>query len=303
MRPVIRVAVLATVVLGAMYGQTSGKAEFDAASIKANPSQPGFHLAGDTLVGGPGTADPGMFRCSQCSLAPLVMKAFNLKPYQFPGRASLAGDTYDIQAKVPAGATAEEFSVMLQNLLRERFGLTWHFQEKKMKGYRLVAGKDGPKLKESSGEAPPTAPGHAGQGFGAQGFGGQGETHNHSGVISFGGSASFRASNQTMDDLIRILSDQTGMPVDDGTGLKGKYDISLRWSGAVSADAGNHSEGAFAGGQGHTGHEGGGSFADPSGLTLFDALQQQLGLRLEPAQQAVAQLFVVDRVMQRPTDN
>ena len=46
-----------------------------------------------------------------------------------------------------------------------------------------------------------------------------------------------------------------------------------------------------------------GPAADPSGPTLFDALQQQLGLRLVPAEQALARLFVIDHFAQRPTEN
>ena len=155
MRGTIQIAILAPALLVAAYGQTSGKAEFEVASIKTNPPQPGFHFAADAATGGPGTADPGMFRCSRCSLATLIVKAFNLQPYQFPGRTSLTDNTYEILAKIPTGATAEEFSAMLQNLLKDRFGLTWHFQEKKMKGYHLVIAKDGPKLKESTGAPPP----------------------------------------------------------------------------------------------------------------------------------------------------
>ena len=121
---------------------------------------------------------------------------------------------------------------MLQNLLKDRFGLTWHFQEKKMKGYRLVIAKDGPKLKESTGASlPPSADPHRS---------GQAESHNHSGAVVFGTSASYRAANQTTADLARVLSDQIGLPVDDETGLPGKYDISLRWSGSDAAHAGNH---------------------------------------------------------------
>ena len=149
---------LASGLVVAGYAQTSGKAEFEVASIKTNAPQPGFHFAADAASGGPGTADPGMFRCSKCSLATLIVKAFNLQPYQFPGRTSLADNTYDIQAKIPTGATAEEFSAMLQNLLKDRFGLTWHFQEKKMKGYHLVVAKNGPKLKESTGAPVPARP-------------------------------------------------------------------------------------------------------------------------------------------------
>ena len=154
-RSIIKFAILVSTLLVAANGQTSGKAEFEVASIKVNPPQSGFHFAADAATGGPGTADPGMFRCSRCSLATLIVKAFNLQPYQFPGRTSLTDNTYEIVAKIPAGATAEEFSAMLQNLLKDRFGLTWHFQEKKMKGYHLVVAKDGPMLKESNGAVRP----------------------------------------------------------------------------------------------------------------------------------------------------
>jgi uncharacterized protein (TIGR03435 family) len=296
----IKIAILAAIFLVAANGQTSGKAEFEVASIKTNAPQSGFHLAADAASGGPGTADPVMFRCSKCSLATLIVKAFNLQPYQFPGRTSLTDSTYDLLAKVPAGATEKEFSAMLQNLLKDRFGLTWHFEEKKMKGYHLVIAKNGPKLTESTAaSAPPAAEQHRA---------GQAESHNHSGAIVFGTSASFRAANQTTADLARVLSDQIGLPVDDETGLPGKYDISLRWSGSAAAHAGNHADGDFSGGAGHAGHDGGGGAstgpaADPSGPTLFDALQQQLGLRLVAAEQALARLFVIDRVSPRPTEN
>jgi uncharacterized protein (TIGR03435 family) len=262
------------------------KAEFEVASIKTNPPQTGFHFSSDSVVGGPGTGDPGMFRCTKCSLATLVMKAYNLQPYQFPGKASLNDNTYDIAAKIPADSTQEEFLAMLQNLLKERFGLTSHFEEKKMKGYHLVVAKNGSKLKESTdGTLPPA---------------GRGEGHAHSGVMAFGTSSSYRAANQTTADLARILSDQTSLPVDDETGLTGKYDISLRWSGTPAARTANHSD------AGHAGHDGGapaGLGGDSSGPTLFDALQQQLGLKLVAAEQAVARLFVIDKVSPRPTEN
>jgi uncharacterized protein (TIGR03435 family) len=289
-RRIIKIAVLAPALFVGAYGQTSGKPEFEVASIKANAPQAGFHFAADAVNGGPGTADPGMFRCSKCSLATLIVKAFNLQPYQFPGRTAVTDNTYEIQARIPLGATPEQFSAMLQNLLKDRFGLAWHFQERKMKGYRLVVAKDGPKLKESGGD---------------QHRAGQAEAHSHSGPMVFGTSATWRAANQTTADLARVLSDQIGFPVDDETALTGKYDISLRWSGNGESHAGNHGDGGWSGGAGHGGHDDGSAApaADPSGPTLFDALQQQLGLKLVPAEQAIARLFIIDHVAQRPTEN
>ena len=168
-----------------------------------------------------------------------------------------------------------------------------------MKGYHLAIGKDGPKLRESGGAALASAT--------EQHRSGQAESHNHSGPVVFGGSATYRAANQTMADLARILSDQTGLPIDDETGLTGKYDISLRRSGTGTAQAGNHGDGAWSGGGTRGARWGGGDAsgraADPSGSTLFNALQQQLGLRLAPAEQTLARLFVVDRALQHPTEN
>jgi uncharacterized protein (TIGR03435 family) len=290
------IVMLAPALLSAAYGQPSGKPEFEVASIKTNPPQQGFHFAADAASGGPGTADPDMFRCTKCSLATLIVKAFNLQPYQFPGRTSLNENTYDILAKIPTGATQDEFLAMLQNLLKDRFGLTWHFQDKMMKGYHLTVAKNGPKLMESTGASLTPAEDRHGSG--------PAESHNHSGAMVFGASATYRAANKTIADLARVLSDQLGLPVDDETGLAGNYDFSLRWSGNGAAHDGIHSDGGYSG---HSGHDGGatasGPAPDPSGPTLFDALQQQLGLRLVPAEQALARLFVVDRVAPRPTEN
>jgi uncharacterized protein (TIGR03435 family) len=270
-----------------MVGQPSANLEFEVASIKTNAPGPGFHFAVNEFSGGPGTPDPGIFRCSKCSLATLILKAFNLQPYQFPGRTSLNENTFDVLAKVPAGATPEDFSVMLQNLLKERFGLAWHFQEKTMKGYHLVVAKSGSKLKESTdhGDDRPEAP-----------------PHDHNSPLVFGTSAAYHATGRGIADLVSVLSDQLGLPVDDETGLSGKYDISLRWSGNGPTHA--HSDSAPATGSWHGHDSGGGAPAGESpGLTLFDALQQQLGLKLMPAEQAATRLFVVDRVAQRPTEN
>jgi uncharacterized protein (TIGR03435 family) len=286
MRTIVSAAILGSAL---MAGQ-----EFEAASVKMNPPQTGFHFSTEAVSGGPGTADPAMFRCLHCSLGTLILKAYRLQPYQFPGRTSLNETTYDVTAKIPEGASAEAFSAMLQSLLKQRFGLIGHFEEKKMKGYRLVVAKGGAKLKESSGEAASAAP----TGVDAHG-GGRGEAHNHSGAMVFGNSAMYRASNAPMAELARVLSDQLSVPVEDGTELTGKYDIALRWSGGNGGAAVPHTEG----GEYHGRDGGAGAAAGNDGPTLFDALQQQLGLKLVAAEQAKARLFVVEKVSQKPTEN
>ncbi len=301
-RPLFSILALGSVLLVAARAQQA-KPEFEVASIR--PSQvTGFRFGGDagTSTGGPGTPDPGMYRCTRCTLATLISKAWNLQNYQLPGRASLGTTAFDVMARVQAGTTPDEFQIMLQNLLKDRFSLTGHFTEKALKGYHLAVTKNGPKLQESTDAPKPTASPAQHGGFGQGGFGGG--DHGHTGVISFGGTARYRADHQTAADLARVLADQIGLPVDDQTGLKGKYDISLNWSGTASND---DAHGAGAAGHGdHGGAPGGAPAGRPEpgdAPTIFEAVQTQLGLRLVRADQATAHIFVVDHVEQQPTAN
>ena len=196
---------------------------------------------------------------------------------------------------------------MLQNLLKDRFGLAYHYKDKSMRGYHLVIAKNGSKLKESKERAgsPAAAP------DGQHGYGqGQAQAHKHEGLVAFGGSATFRGDHKTTAELAQLLSDQLSLPVDDQTQLSGKYDVVLNWAGNSSQSGGNHAAG---GGAGHGDHGGGGPAGGAGGLgpkrgeesgpTLFEAVQSQLGLKLVPSEQTVARVFVVDHAEQLPTAN
>ena len=76
--------------------------------------------------GGPGTPDPGRYTTSNMTLKGLLVSAYDVKAYQITGPAWIETERYDIVAKVPAGATKEQFRVMLQNLLAERFKIELH---------------------------------------------------------------------------------------------------------------------------------------------------------------------------------
>jgi uncharacterized protein (TIGR03435 family) len=297
------------------YGQTPrdrAKTEFEAAAIRVNPPRTGFHFAADASTGGPGTSDPGMYHCTNCTLATLIAKAFDLRNYQFPARKSLADASFDVMARIPEGATQEEFLVMLRNLLKDRFGLQYHYTQTNLRGYHLVIAAKGGKLKESGdNERAPAAEDskeHRQNGNAEQHRFGPSDAHTHTGPMVFNGSATFRRDHQTTADLARMLSDQLNLPVDDQTGLRGKYDIALTWAGDLS-HSGSHAEGGWSGS--HADHGGGpaapaGSDAGPadaSGPTLFEALQSQLGLKLVPSNQAAARVFVIDHVQPLPTEN
>jgi uncharacterized protein (TIGR03435 family) len=315
-----RLTLVSAAILTPAYGQQSAapaKTEFDAASIRISPPKTGFHFGPDSSsVGGPGTTDPGMFRCSNCTLATLISKAFDLQNYQFPGRASLGDKTFDVMARIPDGVTQEAFATMLQNLLKDRFSLKYHYTEKNVRGFHLVMGGNGSKLKESSDNGRPQPAedlnnrrpnGSADQHGPSQGAG-----HTHNGLVSFGASSTYRGDHQTTGDLARLISDQLSVPVDDQTGLRGKYDIVLTWTGSAS-NSGHQADGAW-GGAGHGDHGGGGGApaasggsgsrpTEASGPTIFEALQSQLGLKLVRSEQTVARILVIDHAEQLPTAN
>ena len=291
----LRLLFVSSALLATASAQSAAKKEFEVASIRANPPQTGFRFGADA-GGTPNLSNPGMFRCANCTLATLISTAFDLKNYQLPSRSALGNTTFEIAAKIPDGAAADDYRPMLQNMLKERFGLTFHYQEKSMRGYHLVIGKNGSKLKESAGEAKPAAPSR----------GWQEQGHSHTGTTNFGGQSSFNAANQTMADLAQMISDQLGVPVEDQTKLSARYDIALRWTGTAAPSGGGHGEGGFGGAGGHGDHGGGGAPVarrEETGATIFEALQAQLGLRLVQAEQATARLFIVDHAERTPSAN
>ena len=208
--------------------------------------------------GGPGSGDPGRVTYTFSTIRDLMVDAYSVKRYQISGGPNwLDSERFDIVAKVPEGATKEQVKVMLQNLLAERFKLTLHRETKELPMYALVVGAKGPKLKDSTvtdtppasdsqpkeggrGEAgaqaaappPPLPPGLRGMKIGPDGCpeippmaaGRAGNfmmmTPNGECMISNG---------ETMDGLAAQLSNGFDRPVIDQTGLKGKYDLRLRY--------------------------------------------------------------------------
>ena len=296
MKSIFKISALACALAAVGLAQ---KTEFEVASIRPNAAGANeFHAPAGTGTGGPGTADPGMYRCSKCTLATLTTKAFQLWSYQLPAASALGNTTFEIAAKIPEGTTPEEFQTMMQNLLKDRFGLTYHFTLKKMKGYRLVVAKNGSKLKESGDSQAVAAP-SGGVGSHGNWSGGAG----HNGLVNFGGMGRFKGDRQSAADVTRLLSDLLGAPVSDATGLNGKYDVSLSWSNG-NGQSGGHGP-AGGGGAGHGDHEAPGGIASTFGDApgLLDAVQIQLGLKLVAADQVAAQIFTIDRVQPMPTAN
>jgi len=285
---------LCVIVLAAMplAAQTpDGQPAFEVASVKLGkplgPLGRRFEVSG-----GPGTSDPGLYSCQNCALIMLVTRAYGLNaghPSSAPGW--MEDQRFDVAAKMPPGTTQEQFSLMLRNLLAERFKLAVHHENRETQVYNLVVAKNGPKLKEwapppvnDANDAPKDGAPAPGQSLPLKkdqdGFPvippGSGIT------VAIGpGHARLRLDNESTAKFAETIGGMLGRPVIDATGLNGRYDFLLSWApeqrGALPS-------------------------ADDSGPTLEGAIQSQLGLRLE-SKKGMVDVLVIDHAEKVPTGN
>jgi len=227
-------------------------------------------------------------------LAFVISRAYSLQPPGFSPRDSCCQARFDFTAKVPEGATKEQFHRMLQNLLVERFQLTLHHERKEMAIYELTLGEKGPKMKESASDSTPSqedpwaVPEYK---IGKDGYpvfpAGQG------GLAGGNGHYRWTGSNVSMQEIVKTLSYHLGRPVIDGTGLKGQYDIHMTWT----IDLAWIMESAGLRDQSPEGADDG-----PRGPTLIHAVRDQLGLQLI-SKKGQGDIVVVDHVAKVPIEN
>jgi uncharacterized protein (TIGR03435 family) len=265
------------IVAGATAQTPAPSLQFEVASIKlAPPPGEGSMRVGSS--GGPGTDDPDLFVCENCEISRLLFAGFELKNYQLSAPDSAKSTRFNISARVPPGTTKEQFHVMMQNLLVERFKLAYHREKKEMQGYDLVVAKNGPKLKvPSENDDPPVAQRPAGS---VDGDGFPILPPHFSGMRVMGGGRATWAQKMSLEQFSQFLSAQLGRPVIDRTGLTGQYEIALRWVMDTMRRTEN----------------------DSPALSIFSALQEQLGLKLE-ARKDMVDILVVDHIEKTPTEN
>jgi uncharacterized protein (TIGR03435 family) len=178
-------------------------------------------------------------------------------------------DAFDIQARADRAPTPEEMRRMVQSLLGDRFQLKAHLEKRELPVYELVLANGGPRLNPADLQSP-----------GRQQL---------VGMPSPSGSMTLKIRNTqtSLANLSNTLQSYAGRPIIDRTGLAGMFDISLQFAletlSAATAAAGSPSP------------------ADPSGPSLFTAIQDQLGLKLEAAKGPV-EVLVIDSV-QKPSEN
>jgi uncharacterized protein (TIGR03435 family) len=274
-------------VLVAQMPAAQAPVSFEAASIKQN-------LSGESSVS-VGPQPGGRFRAINTPVALLVAMSYQLQPFQVQGLpAWTRSDRFDIVARMvgdpprpPVGsAEPDPITLALRTLLADRFKLSSHWETQDLPVYALVLartdGKLGPNIRPAAVDCTaaaaasaaaakegrtlnPNTPDRVSCGF-----------RNSRGRIMFGGNP--------MSFFANGLANEVARPVLDRTGLAGNWDFELTFTRDRDSRP-DVTDTAPA--------------ADPDGASLFTALQEQLGLKLESTKGPV-RVLVIDRI-ERPT--
>jgi uncharacterized protein (TIGR03435 family) len=238
---------------------------FEAASIKVTHSIGKF-----TCTGGPNTPDPIRFTCPKATLTMLASVAYKTMFTQIVGPHWTNEDAYayEVVATMPRSTSRDQFRVMLQNLLTDRFRLTVHKETRESKVYVLRVAERGAKMTHSV-DSP--------------------DAEKIDDPINMKRTESqtgwhLEAKRQTMEAFSRYLSIPTWAKVIDETELSGPFDFSIDFYPFPELTAAPEAEGS-----------------QSQIITIFMAVKT-LGLKLQPAKRPI-EILVIDAADQTPTEN
>jgi len=209
----------------------------------------------------------GRFTATNVSLTLLIALAYQVRQSEiFGGPAWIVSDKYDVNGKAAdSNVTADQSRLMLQRLLEDRFKLMVHRETKEMpvyvllpakNGLKIQAAKEGSCVESSNSPRTSTAPPICG-----------------SIIVMANGLAGRRMS---MAQLANSLSGIVGPPVIDKTGYAAHFDFQLEFSRELTVQANAATP------------------TDTSEPSIFTALQEQLGMKLE-ANKGPVEVLVIDR--------
>ena len=180
---------------------------FDAATVKmGGPVLPNGNININT-----GRILNGVVTLANATLSDCLLFAYSLTTADQiagPDWINVKSVRFEVTGKAAPETPQAQLLLMLQALLKERFQLVLHTEQREMTHYDLVVGKNGPKMKESTVNAQ--------EGTGAARLDG------------------IRSNHMNMTKLATLLSRMTRMPVLDKTGLTGFYQLDLRYANEVS---------------------------------------------------------------------
>jgi uncharacterized protein (TIGR03435 family) len=212
---------------------------------------------------------PGRVQMTDVPLKQWVEQAFSVNDYALKAPAWLDTARFDLNAKMPADLPMDHNPMpeMLRALLVERFGLKWHEELSTVSGYELVPDKK--VLVQPASLMERLRSGGTGW-----------------------GSTMVNGTNMTMAKFAETLGKVLGRPVVDATHLSGGYDIQLRWRPDNEAELARQRQYGK-----QYGYD-----VDNLPDTVFTAIREQLGLRLQPAK-VPSKVIVVDSINRQPTAN
>jgi uncharacterized protein (TIGR03435 family) len=242
------------------------------ALIPASAQQPKFEIAdihnSTTLrtfvVSFGGVVLDGLYINRDATMLDLIKDAYGVSDDDVAGGPGwISYDIFDIVAKVPAGTSAATANLMLQSLLSDRFGLVLRRETRPAPRYFLTVVAKGSKLKSANAsDIPDCKPINLPGPMPNRKW----DCHNLTGPA-------------IADNLRTMVTDYVDHDAVDATKLEGSFDFELEWTPRAALAA----KGA-------------------DGISLFDALEKQLGLKLELRNIPVPAL-AVQRVNRKPTPN
>jgi uncharacterized protein (TIGR03435 family) len=251
------------VLAGAQAPPANSTLNFEVASLK--PSQPG--------ASGPFGIRPApggqRYLASSAPLELFIQVAYGIRRDLILGGPEwINSDRFDMNAEAERPSSIDQLHVMLQNLLAERFKLRFHHETKELPVYALMVDKNGPKLKA-----------HQASSAGDVWIDETVEQPFH---------VKWKCTFASMDYFAFRLSRILDRPVLNRTNLTGDYDFDLAFTQELPPGI---REGALINGVP----------IDTSGPTVFEALRNQLGLKLE-SQKGPVEIMVIDHA-ERPVEN
>jgi uncharacterized protein (TIGR03435 family) len=275
-------AVAALLFLRVASAQPDARLTFDVASIK--PSAP------DAFGWFINPTPSGRINVTNMTLKQLILAVYHIQAFQVIGGAAWIDSVhYNIEAKPDTPAKPGDWPIRLGALLTDRFHLVFHRETKELPVYALVMAKKGGKLGRGMTESKvgscraldPSKPYTQPE---------PGTLAHACGTLQMGPTR-LTAVGVQIADLAPMLSRSIGQTVIDKTGLPGKFDITMDFAldesqlailfpvEAISSTA----------------------RSDPTGPSQFNALQEQLGLKLESAKGPV-EVLVIDHA-EKPSEN
>jgi uncharacterized protein (TIGR03435 family) len=287
------IVVLVACVLATLIPARSAGGQGPQQAASANGALPSFevasikpHLSDDDSMSI--RTEPDRFIANNVTAVFLIEFAYGIQPFQLSGASGWAGSKkFDIDAKQDEAAAASlekqpgatalsETKLMVQSLLSDRFALKVRREVTQGEVYRLVVAKGGATLavtkSTASGEADSTADAKKAKG------------------IWFVAPGQIVVNDTSLSSFASFLARQPEIssPVSDATGLTEHYDFKLQWTPVVpSVNPGDSPSDK--------------PLVDAAGVSLFSALEEQLGLKLEATKGTVEKLVIES--LEEPTVN